>query len=97
MSETKVQDELNDLLITLCKQVALDRASDVANTMLEYEEREGVKMDPKLAVYVHNMVWAMEMEVVLKHVVTNDDEQERGRKMMIDKFMKTHLDILTAF
>lgn len=97
MSDTKVQDELNDLLIKLCKQVAIDRASDVANTMLEYERQEKVKMDPKLAVYVHNMVWAMEMEVVLKHIVTNDDEKETGRKMMVDKFMKTHVDILTAF
>lgn len=97
MSETKVQDELNDLLITLCKQVAIDRASDVANIMLKYEETESVKMDPKLAVYVHNMIWAMEMEVVLKHVVTKDDEQETGRKMMIDKWMKIHMDILKAF
>ena len=97
MSETKVQAELTDLLIELCKQVAVDRASDVANVMLEYEEREKVKMAPNLAIYVHNMIWALEMEVVLKHIVINDDEQESGRKRMIGKWLEIQKDILEQF
>jgi len=90
-------NELNDSLITLCKEIAIDRASNVANRMLEYEKEEGRQMNPKLAVYAHNMVWAFEMEVVLKHLVTKDDEMESGRKAVIDSWFKIHKDILEYF